>query len=673
LTSRRLAAELQTNSPRNQQIVRLIACNSYRFIIRAARETGALVLRAKLLWFADQNSDVPRGWVDVRGATIALTKSSSKGRFALRIEPRSATAADAAGGGSGGSGDGGAAALTDKKRSAGVLIEMEEQDHALWREALGTAAALPLGAGAKEFPHAGGTPASAAAAAADSSEATSADTTAATPNTRGGLFASRRGGGAKAATNNPPSSKQSNAEESISGGGGGGTGGGAGSGGGGGGGAGAGAGAGGGAAVPVPVGLGERGALLGRGLSEASLALTIEALLTAYRQDNAGPFTPRTAAAAAEALPLLSSTTRRELRAALGADFRARPAAMTARQLSGGGGGAGGGAGGSGIGDGSGGSGRRGSSEGGGSSSKSGRWSTLRKMGSSVVDLQQPMVAAATDLQQPLLDALVRQMLESTGEAEAVAGRVLGISDANKRLLITSWQQQQQQLQQQLLPAAGGAGGGAPPGHRRALSVATALSRGASRAALGGSAGGGASSSAALLSAAAQGGANAAPLTPRSAEAAAAARARALKKAAADRLEMGPEARGAATLQGWGWRRDGTTGGAGAGGSGGGGGGGGGGSGGGGGGGGGGEDVERPWKRRYAVLLGCKLLWYAAEESPTPKGWIDVRGAAVAPQRASQKGRYVQHGQRGRLGEAMAGHHGLLRLHLRAWGCPSHS
>ena len=27
----------------------------------------------------------------------------------------------------------------------------------------------------------------------------------------------------------------------------------------------------------------------------------------------------------------------------------------------------------------------------------------------------------------------------------------------------------------------------------------------------------------------------------------------------------------------------------------------------------------------------------------------------------------------GRLGEAIAVHHGLVRLHLKAWGCPPHS
>jgi len=33
----------------------------------------------------------------------------------------------------------------------------------------------------------------------------------------------------------------------------------------------------------------------------------------------------------------------------------------------------------------------------------------------------------------------------------------------------------------------------------------------------------------------------------------------------------------------------------------------------------------------------------------------------------------LQHGQSGRLGEAIAGLHGLIRLHLKAWGCPPHS
>ena len=33
----------------------------------------------------------------------------------------------------------------------------------------------------------------------------------------------------------------------------------------------------------------------------------------------------------------------------------------------------------------------------------------------------------------------------------------------------------------------------------------------------------------------------------------------------------------------------------------------------------------------------------------------------------------LQHGQSGRLGEAIAGLHGLLRMHPKAWDCPPHS
>ena len=35
--------------------------------------------------------------------------------------------------------------------------------------------------------------------------------------------------------------------------------------------------------------------------------------------------------------------------------------------------------------------------------------------------------------------------------------------------------------------------------------------------------------------------------------------------------------------------------------------------------------------------------------------------------------KYVPHGQSGLLGEAIAGHQGLIRLHLKAGGCPRHS
>ena len=49
--------------------------------------------------------------------------------------------------------------------------------------------------------------------------------------------------------------------------------------------------------------------------------------------------------------------------------------------------------------------------------------------------------------------------------------------------------------------------------------------------------------------------------------------------------------------------------------------------------------------------------------------------AAVQPQRraARRVQQARQHGQSGRLGDAIAAHHGLVRLHLKAWGWPSDS
>ena len=46
------------------------------------------------------------------------------------------------------------------------------------------------------------------------------------------------------------------------------------------------------------------------------------------------------------------------------------------------------------------------------------------------------------------------------------------------------------------------------------------------------------------------------------------------------------------------------------------------------------------------------------------------RSAATTSRRTTSA---PQHGQSGRLGGARSGHHGLVRLHLNAWGCPPHS
>ena len=47
--------------------------------------------------------------------------------------------------------------------------------------------------------------------------------------------------------------------------------------------------------------------------------------------------------------------------------------------------------------------------------------------------------------------------------------------------------------------------------------------------------------------------------------------------------------------------------------------------------------AESAFKRRWAVLQGCKLLWYHDEHAPAPTGWLDLRGAAVT-QAAATKG-----------------------------------
>ena len=46
------------------------------------------------------------------------------------------------------------------------------------------------------------------------------------------------------------------------------------------------------------------------------------------------------------------------------------------------------------------------------------------------------------------------------------------------------------------------------------------------------------------------------------------------------------------------------------------------------------------------------------------------RSAATTSRRTTSA---LPRGQSGRLGGARSGHHGLVRLHLNAWGCPPHS
>jgi len=70
------------------------------------------------------------------------------------------------------------------------------------------------------------------------------------------------------------------------------------------------------------------------------------------------------------------------------------------------------------------------------------------------------------------------------------------------------------------------------------------------------------------------------------------------------------------------------------------------------------------------------FVWYTAEElGANPAGTVS---AAIPSMRTMPADGYVativpQHGQSGRVGGPMAGLNGLIRLHLKAWGCPLHT
>ena len=67
--------------------------------------------------------------------------------------------------------------------------------------------------------------------------------------------------------------------------------------------------------------------------------------------------------------------------------------------------------------------------------------------------------------------------------------------------------------------------------------------------------------------------------------------------------------------------------------------------------------VEPAARAGRPLLRGLRVAAAVVEDEPRAE-----LGAAAA----------AEHGQSGRLGEAMAGHYGLIRLHLKAWGCPPH-
>ena len=65
---------------------------------------------------------------------------------------------------------------------------------------------------------------------------------------------------------------------------------------------------------------------------------------------------------------------------------------------------------------------------------------------------------------------------------------------------------------------------------------------------------------------------------------------------------------------------------------------------------------------RFSLSFGCAHASFEAPYLRKPRAHLPFPAPAVR-----------QHGQSGRLGEATAGLHGLLSLHLKAWGCPPHS
>ena len=67
------------------------------------------------------------------------------------------------------------------------------------------------------------------------------------------------------------------------------------------------------------------------------------------------------------------------------------------------------------------------------------------------------------------------------------------------------------------------------------------------------------------------------------------------------------------------------------------------------------------------LLDGQLLVYPAIVIEPDDCDFHNRDGRGGFPKKAPQ------HGQSGRLGKGMSGHHGLLRLHLKASGCPRHS
>jgi len=63
----------------------------------------------------------------------------------------------------------------------------------------------------------------------------------------------------------------------------------------------------------------------------------------------------------------------------------------------------------------------------------------------------------------------------------------------------------------------------------------------------------------------------------------------------------------------------------------------------------------------------------AAAAATHPEALVAFRRPLLAADRREYQLWVRLHGQSGRLGEAVAGHHGRISLHLKARGCPPHS
>ena len=73
---------------------------------------------------------------------------------------------------------------------------------------------------------------------------------------------------------------------------------------------------------------------------------------------------------------------------------------------------------------------------------------------------------------------------------------------------------------------------------------------------------------------------------------------------------------------------------------------------------------REPLEQQLAAWRHARLLEYSKE-----LGLIERLQAELLMLRE----KVAQHGQSGGLGEAISGDHKLIRLNLKAWGCPPHS